>query len=78
MPEDSTANGDSNGFLRDVYQLGIIAEEIISIADTKDTWIGEWLAIATSPRFATARQMLDDFGLRRLSANESAGPVQKS
>jgi serine/threonine protein kinase len=82
MPEDRDGATKTNGFRRDVYQVGVLAREIFgAVTDTPDKapaipqWLEDWLTTATAAdpaaRFATARAMADDLARRR-SENRGA------
>lgn len=87
MPEDGDVTAKSNGFRRDVFQVGLLAREIFgAVADESGVpkplpqWLDAWSATATAPdpeaRFATARVMSDD--LARLRSEKQGGNAGSS
>lgn len=81
IPEDLDPTLFESGFRRDVYQLGIVVKELLGTSKPEalarhSEWLSEWLALAlaTDPknRYATARAMADDFGLRRTEIKSSS------
>jgi serine/threonine protein kinase len=84
MPEDTDqVTKSGSGFRRDVYQLGLIAKDILGAAPNAEStpvllegWLEDWLATATASdpaaRFATARIMADEFSVRRSERRKGA------
>jgi hypothetical protein len=78
MPEDQDGGVQGTGRQRDVYQLGMIAREILEATakggnePVLEPWLADWLDSATSAnpaaRFASARTMADALSEGRAAA----------